>query len=285
MAIGLERIAMMLGGVIFLVLLTACGGGTSAPVAAPDETPTPTLAPISDAHDEPVEEGRRLFLSKGCAACHGQDAQGSEIAPAVPGHSEAVVKRQVRNPRLRMPAFTEDQVSDEELEAIAHYIASLTTEGHAHPEAIELTAAVEMHHWMALEALKVDDAAEAIHHVEHIIELVTDQEHRHQMEEVLDRLGASDFHEAEHAIEGMLAGTAELDLELHQLHLRLALAALDERDLEDVTHHVQHFVEVGSATQQAEGGHVLELLEEGDFHGAEHEIEELLGIPDTHDAG
>ena len=120
MVISLERSAMMLGGVIFLMLLAACGGETSAPIAAPDETSTSTLAPISDAHDEPVEEGRRLFLSKGCAACHGQDAQGSEIAPAVPGHSEAVVKRQVRNPRLRMPAFTEDQVSNEELEAIAH---------------------------------------------------------------------------------------------------------------------------------------------------------------------
>ena len=59
-----------------------------------------------------------------------------------------MVERQVRNPRFRMPAFSETQVSDAELEAIGHYIGNLSGEGHAHPETIELSASLEMHHWM-----------------------------------------------------------------------------------------------------------------------------------------
>ena len=47
---------------------------------------------------------------------------------------------------------------------------------------------VAMHHWMALLALKADRVAEAKHHVKHIIELVEDEDHRHQMEEVLEAL-------------------------------------------------------------------------------------------------
>ena len=128
----------------FSIVLLSCGGTTPTETAEAPLKSTPVQV-------EQLSEGQALFVVKGCAACHGQNAEGSQIAPALPGHSEIMVKRQVRNPRLRMPAFSESQITDEELNTIASYIAGLSSEGHAHPETIELTAALEIHHWMALE--------------------------------------------------------------------------------------------------------------------------------------
>ena len=86
-----------------------------------------------------------------------------------------------------MPAFSEQQISDHELEAIAQFIAGLEGEGHLHAEVppAELTAAVEMHHWMALEALKADTTEDAVRHVRHIIEILEEGEHQHQLEAIL----------------------------------------------------------------------------------------------------
>ena len=74
----------------------------AVPPAPPDELPLLGLdVPVAsadgeaheegDAHDEPVHddpEGRDLFAAKGCSACHGQDAEGTAIAPALAGHTE-----------------------------------------------------------------------------------------------------------------------------------------------------------------------------------------------------
>ena len=190
-----------------------------------------------------------------------------------------------RNPRFRMPAFTERQVSDEELDSIAQYIASLPSEGHAHPGAIELTAAVEMHHWMALEALKVDDTAEGIHHVKHIIELLEPGVHRTQMEAIVETLQAGETHDPEHEIEGMLAGTAAPELTLLQLHLRQALVSLAIEDLAEAQHHVAHVQDLADVSDGERIAEILLFLDQGDAHGAEHEIEELLGEEEEHHPG
>ena len=188
-----------------------------------------------------------------------------------------VIAKPLSSARYAIPAFTESQVSDEELEAIAHYIGSLPAERHAHPETIELTAAVEMHHWMALESLKVDDTTEAIHHVEHIVELLEPGVHRTQMEAILESLQAGETHDPGHEIEGMLAGTAAPALTLLQLHLRQALVALAIDDLPDAQHHVAHSQELTDVSEEERTAAILLLLDQGEAHGAEHEIEELLG--------
>ncbi|MBI4198286.1 MAG: cytochrome c, partial [Chloroflexi bacterium] len=87
---------------------------------APPASSTPTAEP----HEE-ESVGLHLFREKGCAVCHGQNAQGSAIAPALPGHTADQVRRQVRSPRFQMPAFGPAQVSDEELDVIVAYIESL----------------------------------------------------------------------------------------------------------------------------------------------------------------
>ena len=241
--------------------------------------PGPTATPAGLAGTEAQGEGRDLFIANGCSGCHGQDAEGTSIAPALAGHTEQMVKRQVRTPRFRMPAFSEQQISDRELQTIAHFIAGLEGEGHLHAEVrpAELTAAVEMHHWMALEALKAASGEDAIHHVGHIVELLEEGEHRHQMEAILVSLRAGGTHDPEHEIELMVAGTAVPGLTLTQLHLRQALVALAVEDVADAQHHVLHFQESASPGELDLGAEILDLLESGDLHDAEHEIQELLG--------
>ena len=109
---------------------------SSGPVRDTASSPTATVAVI----DSP---GHALFIAKGCAACHGQNAEGTSIAPALPGHNEQMVKNQVRNPRFQMPAFSLEQISDEELEAIAGFIVNLGGDGHQHQEVMEQAAAVD----------------------------------------------------------------------------------------------------------------------------------------------
>ena len=278
MKICAPKVATLLIAIVSLILASQAACTTGAP-PSPTATETPAKPP------ETREEvgGRELYISKGCAACHGQNAEGSAIAPALPGHNEMMVKRQMRNPRLRMPAFSENQINADELEAIAGYIASLSGEGHAHPETIALAESVEMHHWMALEALKTNDRGEAIHHVEHVIDLLEPGQHHERMVAIVQSLQAGEGHEPEHAIEEMLAGTAAPDLTLFQLHLRQALVSMAGNDRADAQHHVEHAQ--GLAEQDDEGGvhEALEALDQGELHQAQHEIQELLGEDEHRD--
>ena len=259
------------GLAILFVLASAC--------ASESEGPTATVANADHDAGSEVTIGHDLMIAKGCAACHGQNGEGSAIAPALAGHSEAQVVRQVRSPRFQMPAFSEEQVSDEELDAIAFYITSLESEGHAHAEVetAQLGVIVEMHHWMALEALKADVLEDAIHHVEHIIELLDDGDHQDRMNVIREDLQASNIHDAEHNIEEMLAGKAAPDLTLAQLHLRQALVALAVEGLDDARHHVEHFQILVGAQEAQRATEIIVLLGESDLHQAEHEIQELLG--------
>ena len=217
-----------------------------------------------------------MFAAKGCAACHGQNAEGSPIAPALPGHSEEMVIRQVRNPRFQMPAFSESQITDDELDAIAGYIVGLSGEDHAHPETIEFTAALEIHHWMALEAIKAHDMDESLHHVNHIVELLEPGEHLRRMEAVLEGLERGERHEPEHEIEEMLAEFASPGLNLFQLHLRQALASLAIEDVPDAQHHASHAQEISDPADEESIAEILAILGQGDSHDAEHEIQEIL---------
>ena len=250
-----------------LALAMSCGG----------EPAPPQGVAATAAQGEPSAEaqGRDLFLGRGCAACHGQDAQGSDIAPALPGHSKAAVTRQVRAPLGIMPAYSVTQLSDEELEAIARYIEGLASGGH-HVEPVNMDGLSTMHHWMTLLALDNGNVAEAKHHVQHIIGLVSG-DHLREMKEILEEIEAEKLHDAEHSVQGMLAGSAEPDLALPQLHLRLALGALEQRKAPDAQHHLDHYSQAVSETDAAQGRRVLELIRAGELHDAEHDIQELLG--------
>ena len=80
----------------------------------------------------------------------------------------------------------------------------------------------------------------------------------------------------------MLAGTAAPELTLLQLHLRQALVALAIDDLADAQHHVAHTQELADVSKEERVAEILLQLGQGDMHGAEHEIEELLGEEEEH---
>lgn len=111
-------------GLLTVFLLGACA---PAPTPTPTATPTkaPTATPRAGALSPEAEQGKALFTSKGCAGCHGPNAEGSGVGPNLAGKTEAQVKKQVRTPTGAMPAFTTAQVSDEELNKIAAFITSL----------------------------------------------------------------------------------------------------------------------------------------------------------------
>ena len=82
--------------------------------------------PKSELRTPNSETGRRLFQSKGCVACHGPEAQGTDLAPNLAGKTADVIRHQVRQPKEKMPPFSTEQLSDSELEAIIQYIESLS---------------------------------------------------------------------------------------------------------------------------------------------------------------
>ena len=92
--------------VLFMLIIAACGGSA---------TPTTPSLPKPTSAIETLPAGHQLFVTKGCAACHGQNAKGSVIAPALGGHSGNQVRRQVRAPLGLMPVFPPDKSSNGEL--------------------------------------------------------------------------------------------------------------------------------------------------------------------------
>ncbi len=83
----------------------------------------PSLAGGSD----PATDGKMLFLSSGCATCHGLDAQGGAVGPRIAGSAASKVLQRVRSPRGGMPAYPASVLSDDQVKQIAAFLASLTS--------------------------------------------------------------------------------------------------------------------------------------------------------------
>ena len=175
-----------------------------------------------------------------------------------------------------MPRFGPEQISDQELEELVEFITGQTTDGHQENLDLAMEDVVVMHHWMAILALKAEGVAEARHHVNHILDLVEPADHRRQMEGVLGALDADHIHEAEHSIEEMLAGTAEPELSLGELHLQLVLSALAVHDAEDAQHHMSHFMEEAEPSKVDLAEEAMEHLNTGELHEVEELVKELI---------
>ncbi len=247
---------------------------------ADDETPAEMPASPAEADDRPLvadpAEGKEIYLAAGCGGCHGFDGEGSEIGPALVGHTGEQVRRQVRAPLATMPSYDVSQISDADLEKIAAYVESLGP-AETHVEPVDLPELIAMHHWLALSAIRSENIDDAVHHVKHVIKEVKG-DHLRAMEGIAEQLSAGEAHDAEHAIEAMLAGTAEPDLTLKALHLELALAAIETGNGDEAIHHTEHFVELARGEEKATGELVLAQLEAGDLHSAQHAIEAVLGF-------
>jgi ubiquinol-cytochrome c reductase cytochrome c subunit len=128
--------------IALLLLLGLIATGTAYAALAPRP------AEASTASASQVEEGKKLFLAN-CASCHGKGAVGSENGPSLAGVGAAAVDFQMGTGRMPMtapnvqaPRSDEILFSDDEISAIAAYVASLAP-GPAVPsdEDLDLTGA------------------------------------------------------------------------------------------------------------------------------------------------
>jgi mono/diheme cytochrome c family protein len=153
---------------------------------APATSPSPTAAEPTDIPERTTTEppdpalGAQLWLEKPCSGCHGPDALG-DIGPRLAGTSlnfDEVLFR-VRTGKAPMPAFTESQVSDQELRHIYAWLESLApptptpepdqptpTPGSALPPSGHLMAFWEHVNWVKVHSDFAKDASpniEALH--------------------------------------------------------------------------------------------------------------------------
>ncbi len=115
----------------FLILLAACG---SDPQEA--TLPEPVQRAMAQALPPELREGRLAFREH-CQDCHGMDARGDgpaaeALSPpdlAVSTHDRARLARIIRNgaPNTAMQPWS-GKLEDEEIEAMARWIASLEAE-------------------------------------------------------------------------------------------------------------------------------------------------------------
>jgi len=244
------------------LLIVACGS---------EGTPIPTLTPVGSS------AGQRLFIANGCAACHGSDGMGSVIAPGLFDHSTNQIIRQVRAQLGAMPAFGPSKISDSELDDIAEYIQGLgVSGGHADVEMTDRNLASFQHHWMALLALEDGSLNDAVHHIDHIIEVATGP-HLSQMIKVKEEIATGRIHEGIHTIQTMLIGTAGAGLTPLDIHPGLARSSINVGDLDDVSHHLDHILEdVNGGTLTADVAEIRRLLELGELADATNKLQALM---------
>jgi ubiquinol-cytochrome c reductase cytochrome c subunit len=89
----------------------------------------PALALAQNAPVDEVARGRALYMANGCFSCHGTVGQGGERSGAprlAPGpYPFEAFRVLVRQPREAMPRFDARYLSDEQLQAIHRYLASI----------------------------------------------------------------------------------------------------------------------------------------------------------------
>ena len=267
---------MLIPGAMFAGLaLLALACSQTEPTASPSPTTAPAPATLS--------EGHQLFVNKGCAACHGQNAEGSAFAPPLAGHSAAVVKRQIRAPLGIMPVFPPDKVSNEEMETITTFIDGLEGERqHMHSEAPSGPDELALHHWMALFSIEAGDPKEGAHHLGHIVDL-TEGEHLALMKKAIGLLEEGDVHEGSHIVEEMLAGLEEVGLDDSGMHLTLALSSARVGDKDASLHHLEHFLDSTSGERHEAAEKIESLLRADTVHDAVDRLEELSGQADPQD--
>ena len=84
-----------------------------------------------------ADAGRAIYLSAGCATCHGVDTRGGPVGPSLAGSVPRIVERMVREGPGGMPAYATKHLTDADLTTLAAYLAGLPV---AKPDFAEIAA-------------------------------------------------------------------------------------------------------------------------------------------------
>jgi mono/diheme cytochrome c family protein len=105
---------------VALLLFFCCRGGSQIGAQA-----APPAKPEASASN--VENGKKVFARARCNACHGDQAQGTNIGPqlAPPGLDLPAMMRYVRQPVGNMPPVSARAVSDQELTDVYAFLKSI----------------------------------------------------------------------------------------------------------------------------------------------------------------
>ena len=107
----------------------------SAPAPAPPPSGAATATPVASPSTAPVAAstagGRAVFVANGCAACHGQSAEGTHFAPSLIGVGRRFPEPQLTNllrhpeKRMRDGGMPPVNVDDAHLQLLVSYLSGL----------------------------------------------------------------------------------------------------------------------------------------------------------------
>jgi len=270
---------------IFTLLLAACSAATP-PTAVPTPAPTDQITDIAAADLSPdAAAGLEIYRAVGCAGCHGQDGEGN-IGPALAGHTQEQLFRQVRAPKGDiMPPFPEDRLSDDDVEKIGAWIDTLGEEmvmehgEEGTADSLELSMTEADHLRLILDSLAAGNQDDATHHAQHLVGDASPAV-LPLAEKLLADLQAGDIHAAEAETSEALGARASAAFEPVSVHLGMALSAAQRDDTADVEHHLESAVlAAANHNHQPEMQRLLDDWRQGDDpHGVIDRMYESLKL-------
>lgn len=115
------RLRLCISIAVVAMLLVACGGSDASNGNGNDNGNG-----SDDPAGEPSNEAQAIFVEVGCAECHGDQGQGVEgEAGSLQGTRQIInqFETRVRNGRGEaMPAYSEEEISDEEIQIIYDWL-------------------------------------------------------------------------------------------------------------------------------------------------------------------
>jgi mono/diheme cytochrome c family protein len=248
-----------------------------------------TEAPVDMSDPALIARGQEVFVSLACTACHGQNGEGTDIAPALAGHSEFAIRRQARAPIGIMTPFSPIILPAEDLDAVVAYILSLevpeATEeaGHEHVHAgLALGDFVFAHHWLLWLALQENDAELALEQIQHIKPFVAGA-HLVQLESLEDSIirdwtDGGNFEEARDLEAPMVADVNVFGASSDFVYLQMIYRSLLAEDAEASWHFMNDYL---THTKSHDGmqlvGEANLARESGDFEAAAALLEAEYG--------
>lgn len=85
-------------------------------------SPQPASADV-----DPISRGAHLFVTDGCATCHGLAGRGGPVGPRIAGTDAKTIAQRMREGPGGMPEFSADALTDDTIASLAAYLASVAT--------------------------------------------------------------------------------------------------------------------------------------------------------------